>query len=172
MSDKIRVSCNACEKRLAVPAAAAGRKIRCPGCGDSLRVPTRNPSSGNSKTSRRRQKPREDAFEDYGGDPYAAPPAQLPGRTKSKKRGSKKNSRANSGDTEPGSKKIRLGASIFFGAVVVSAGRLAFFGHKTPVTAEEKGAAFGAAFAVLIGIVTGVTMMVLGMLANRKTKRG
>ncbi|MCA9086721.1 MAG: hypothetical protein KDA81_21840, partial [Planctomycetaceae bacterium] len=42
MSNRIAVCCDACQKKLAVPDSAAGRRIRCPQCGGPVPVPQQN----------------------------------------------------------------------------------------------------------------------------------
>ena len=40
MSDVIKFRCKSCEKKIGVRAAYAGKKIRCPGCKEPMRVPS------------------------------------------------------------------------------------------------------------------------------------
>ncbi|MBX2851970.1 MAG: hypothetical protein KTR15_09520 [Phycisphaeraceae bacterium] len=43
MSDAIRFRCKACEKKISVRAEYAGKKVKCPGCKQPLRVPSPRP---------------------------------------------------------------------------------------------------------------------------------
>lgn len=43
MSDAIKFRCNHCEKKISVRAEYAGKKVRCPGCKQPLRVPVTRP---------------------------------------------------------------------------------------------------------------------------------
>ncbi|MCA9058966.1 MAG: hypothetical protein KDA85_10720 [Planctomycetaceae bacterium] len=48
MDNKIQVQCIQCDKRLAVPATAAGKRIRCPSCQGVVTVPQSSQSSATS----------------------------------------------------------------------------------------------------------------------------
>lgn len=43
MADVIKFRCKACEKKIAVNAEYAGKRVKCPGCAQALRVPLRRP---------------------------------------------------------------------------------------------------------------------------------
>lgn len=43
MADPIKFRCKGCEKKIAVRAEYAGKKVRCPGCKEPLRVPAPRP---------------------------------------------------------------------------------------------------------------------------------
>ena len=113
MSDKIHVTFKECSKTLAVPASAAGKKIRCPACKGVVTVPgtkasrpaspaPKPPPAPRPKRKRpKRQPPPEPAYDDFsdlGDDPYADDPYSnsgayggggLPPKRKKKKKSKK-----------------------------------------------------------------------------------
>lgn len=200
MSEKIRVICQECDKRLACPPAAAGKNIKCPGCGAAIKVPAgEQPASPQGQQPARRKRPggqsgpqrtkrssksaRRPAadggfgLDDFGDDPYQstvpAGAGSLPPRKSSKaKKSSGRRSAGTSGDDEkPGAMKMKLGSSIFMSSILVSVGRMAIFGPIKARTAAERGQALGFGLVVLMGIVAGVVMMIMGIRANRTAGR-
>ena len=70
----IKVRCPDCSKVMGVPDKAAGRAVKCKGCGGRVPVPASGSSSGAPKKKKRKKKrpAPQPSFDDYGEDDYGA----------------------------------------------------------------------------------------------------
>ena len=179
MSDKIRVVCNECDKKLACPASAAGRKVKCPSCGTAIRVPDADHSSGSSVKSvpkkrrstgqgagRKRRRAAADSDDPYQSTVPGAS-AGLPPRSKQgAKNRQTKPTKAKAGD-EHWSRRMIVGVGIMGASIASNAFQLAIQGPPNMRTAEGKGQAFGQAFVTIGGLIFGLVIVIRSWKARR-----
>lgn len=127
MSDRIRLECPECDRKLAVPMSAAGKKIRCPGCASILPIATagrarktsratRGASSSAAGTARRRERPQRpepepDPFEEqdvWSQDGASAEPGLPPLRRKKPKKSAKPRLVGTGNEPPPVAKRQKL----------------------------------------------------------------
>jgi eukaryotic-like serine/threonine-protein kinase len=72
----ISVSCSSCQKKLSVKDTLAGKKIKCPGCGQVIPVPAPVPAAGPSVSADDRTLPPEPTAVPGGKEPSAVKPSQ------------------------------------------------------------------------------------------------
>lgn len=71
----IKVRCQECSKVMGVPDAAAGRAVKCKGCGARVAVPGGNSGQAPRRKKKKRRAPaREPSFDDFGDDPFGGMP--------------------------------------------------------------------------------------------------
>lgn len=182
MNEKIRAVCGECDKKLACPPAAAGRKVRCPGCGAAIQVPTvdaavarpgnpspkkRRPKSSANNPGKRRKSAAPDNFDDPYQSTVPGSSAGLPPRAKKRKSASRRMSgTSNSGDRH-WTRKISVGFGIMGASLASNAVQMAVMGRPDVSTAEGKGRAFGQGLVTVAGLIFGLVVVVRGFLANR-----
>ncbi|MCR9200316.1 MAG: zinc-ribbon domain-containing protein [Planctomycetaceae bacterium] len=138
MTDKIRVQCEECGKKLAVRASAAGRKIKCPGCELMIKVP--RPGSGRPSAG--------------ADDPYTAPPGR-------------KKTRASAGAAKPHwSRNPLVGVGAILITVIASGLQTVIQGAPNLKTAEGKGQLAGQLFVLVVGVVAGIVIVVRSLLGR------
>ncbi|WP_145944278.1 hypothetical protein [Fuerstiella marisgermanici] len=176
MNEKIRVVCGECDKKLACPASAAGRKVKCPSCGTTIRVPgaDRGGETSGTPTRKKRRAPETGAGRRRrpsaaGNDnPYQSPAPgsadDMPPRSKKGAKRSKK--KPASGDLH-WSRKMIVGAGIMGASLASNAVQLAIQGPPNMRTAEGKGQALGQAFVTIGGLIFGLVIVVRSFRANR-----
>jgi len=183
MSEKIRVVCSECDRKLACPVSAAGKKVRCTSCGAAIRVPSadganappsappkkrRPASSGKPQQRQRRAQP------DFDDDPYQSTvpgsPTGLPPRARKGKNSARKKSVQSDQGDRPWTKKIHVGFGIMGAAVVSNVAQLAIMGPPNTSTAEGKGQAFGQGLVTVGGLIFGLVIVIRGFMANRSGK--
>lgn len=167
MSDKIRVSCGECGGKLAVPATAAGKKVRCPKCQATIQVPT----AGGQKKKR----PAPAVVEEDYDDPYEStvPGADAgpPPRTKKKSATSRRKAGKSKSGERHWSRKAIVGFGIMGASVASNAVQLAIMGPPNMKTAQGQGQAAGQGVVTICGLIFGLVIVVRSFLATRAEKQ-
>jgi len=136
MGDRIRVQCEECGKKLAAPASATGKKIKCPGCESLIRVPLRT----------RGQSPPAD-------DPYAAAPRR-------KKVGGRPAAQPH------WSRNPLVGVGAILITVIASGLQTVIQGPPNLKTAEGKGQLAGQLFVLVVGVVAGIVIVIRSLMGR------
>ncbi|MCP4856733.1 MAG: hypothetical protein GY903_19805 [Fuerstiella sp.] len=185
MSERFRIVCSECDKKLVCPASAAGKKVRCSSCGATIRVPDADgagtPPGDASEKKRRRSSPtakpskrRRPADPDFDDDPYqntvpdsptGMPPRAGKGRTSARK----KTNKSTAGDRH-WSKKMQVGFGIMGVAIVSNVIQTAMMGRPNMTTAEGRGQAVGQGLVTVGGLIFGLVIAIRGFQANRAEK--
>lgn len=179
MSEKIQVVCGKCDKKLACPTSAAGRKLKCPSCGSAIRVGRAKPENKNStELARSKRRPDKRGIGDKrrrmasnGQDSYqsTAPDSaanMLPTAKTGTKANQKKSSKSKRSDIH-WSRKAIVGVGIMGASIVSSVVQLAIQGQPNMRTAEGKGQAFGQAFVTICGLIFGLVIVIRSFKARR-----
>ena len=184
MSEKIRVACAGCEKKFACPAAAAGKKMKCPVCGTVIQVPntcglatppakpkTRRPSSRTSRKDVRESSYSKDDS-DYPGEAEYDTPETLPPRSGARKISEKNTSRKKqaSRSTPHWSKNMKVGIGVIVASMCSTAVQTTINGPPNTRTAAGKGQAVGQLVVLLLGVVFGIVVLVRAIKAGSGNK--
>ncbi len=176
MGEKIRIICEDCGKQLACPATAAGKKIRCPKCETTIRVPkeqaTVKTKSRPKTAAKKRAKPvsPEEDYDDPYRDTVPRKSSGKPPRAKNQKSSGRKNTKKPSAKNVHWSKRTMIGFGIMGAAVASNAVQLAVMGPPNMKTAQGQGQAFGQGLVTVGGIIFGLVIVVRGLMANRSKK--